>query len=81
MKPDCVIRELVHNGEKLYEVREIPKTEDSDVKYPNCTMCVAVHQDSCDDLPNSCSKQSTIFIRPEDLQKYKVAYTIARVSQ
>lgn len=93
MKPenDPHVITLVHHGTAVYlKVKEVPGCHEDELWNP-CRHCVAFHdemdQDSsawreacdlCHALP-PCSN-GVIFIRPEDLDKYKVEYVIGRMS-
>jgi hypothetical protein len=86
MKPDDTeLPPLVvngHNRRTYYKVKELPRHEYSDPEEPGCTRCVAIHDnDLCNAFP-SCGHTGNgfIYIKPWELEEYKVAYTIARVS-
>jgi hypothetical protein len=86
--PDCVIAVHERDGKTYWEVRELP--------WSNCRMCAAAvrgkspdiygpRYELCKSLP-ACggvgpNPVGTVFIRPRNLKRYRVAYTIARLGR
>jgi hypothetical protein len=74
-------RKVTVDGVTYLVMPDIPETDKSNPTYPGCTGCVAIHNKPlCDRLPK-CHSPYQIYILPEKLEEYRVAYTIARLSQ